>query len=65
MYELEEPDKGRAWMVAFSACIINLILSGLARMIGYLYVAVIKTYGLHKTGSNVAIHPQKFNTRSL
>ncbi|KAF8782660.1 Monocarboxylate transporter 9 like protein [Argiope bruennichi] len=44
MVELEEPDKGRAWLIAFSACIINMILSGLSRMIGILYVAVLDTY---------------------
>ncbi|GFU20744.1 monocarboxylate transporter 5, partial [Nephila pilipes] len=38
------PDKGRAWVIAFAACIINMILSGLSRMIGILYVAVIDTY---------------------
>ncbi|GFY62298.1 monocarboxylate transporter 5 [Trichonephila inaurata madagascariensis] len=46
MVELEEPDKGRAWVIAFAACIINMILSGLSRMIGILYVAVIDTYGV-------------------
>lgn len=46
MVELEEPDTGRAWVVAFAACIINAILSGISRMIGILYVAVIDTYGV-------------------
>ncbi|GIY23771.1 monocarboxylate transporter 5 [Caerostris darwini] len=46
MINLEEPDKGRAWVIAFSACIINMILSGLSRMIGILYVAVIDSYSV-------------------
>ncbi|KAG8200640.1 hypothetical protein JTE90_022262 [Oedothorax gibbosus] len=46
MVSLEEPDTGRAWVVAFAACIINMILSGISRMIGILYVAVIDTYGV-------------------
>ncbi|XP_054717562.1 monocarboxylate transporter 9-like [Uloborus diversus] len=48
MVELEEPDKGRAWLIAFCACIINMILSGLSRMIGILYVGVIGTYGVSR-----------------
>lgn len=44
MPSLEEPDKGHAWVVAIAACIINMILSGLSRMIGMLYVAVIDSY---------------------
>ncbi|KAG8200641.1 hypothetical protein JTE90_022263 [Oedothorax gibbosus] len=46
MIELEEPDKGRAWVVAIAACIINMILSGLSRMVGILYVSLIDTYGV-------------------
>lgn len=48
MPRLEEPDKGYAWVVAFSACIINMILSGLSRMIGLLYVACIDAYGISR-----------------
>lgn len=46
MVDLEEPDKGRAWVVALAACIINMIVSGLSRMIGILYVAVIDDYSI-------------------
>lgn len=48
MVKLEEPDKGQAWVVAISACIINMILSGLSRMIGILYVAVIRNYSVSR-----------------
>ncbi|CAL1275601.1 unnamed protein product [Larinioides sclopetarius] len=48
MIGLEEPDKGRAWVIAFSGCFINMILSGLSRMIGILYVAVIDTYSISR-----------------
>lgn len=48
MVKLEEPDKGQAWVVAICACIINMILSGLSRMIGLLYVAVIENYGVSR-----------------
>ncbi|KAG8178344.1 hypothetical protein JTE90_029298 [Oedothorax gibbosus] len=45
---LEKPDSGYAWVVVFAACIINGILSGMARMIGILYVAIIETYGVSR-----------------
>lgn len=48
MAKLEVPDKGQAWVVAIAACIINMILSGLSRMIGILYVSVIEAYGVSR-----------------
>lgn len=53
MVDLEEPDKGRAWLVALAACIINMILSGLSRMVGILYVAVIDEYGVTRQEATV------------
>ncbi|KAG8200642.1 hypothetical protein JTE90_022264 [Oedothorax gibbosus] len=46
MIELEEPDKGRAWVVAIASCIINLILSGISRCVSILYVSLIENYGV-------------------
>ncbi|GFR31563.1 monocarboxylate transporter 9 [Trichonephila clavata] len=48
MVKLEEPDSGYAWVIAFAACIINMILSGMSRMIGILYVAIIDEYGVSR-----------------
>ncbi|GIY68178.1 monocarboxylate transporter 2 [Caerostris darwini] len=53
MTELEEPDKGYAWVIAFAACIINMILSGMARMIGILYVAIIEDYRVTRKEASV------------
>ncbi|XP_035221583.1 monocarboxylate transporter 13-like isoform X1 [Stegodyphus dumicola] len=53
MAELELPDRGRAWVIAFAACIINMILSGLSRIIGILYVAVIETYGVTRQEATI------------
>ncbi|KFM58403.1 hypothetical protein X975_01527, partial [Stegodyphus mimosarum] len=53
MAELELPDRGRAWVIAFAACVINMILSGLSRMIGILYVAVIETYGVTRQEATI------------
>lgn len=41
----EGPDKGHAWVIAIAACVITMILSGISKMVGILYVAVIDTYG--------------------
>ncbi|XP_021002705.2 monocarboxylate transporter 12 [Parasteatoda tepidariorum] len=46
MTKLEVPDQGWAWVVAFAACIINMLLSGISRMIGILYVYVLQMYGI-------------------
>lgn len=46
MVDLEEPDKGRAWVVVFAACIINTILASLTRIISMVYVAVIDDYNV-------------------
>lgn len=40
----EGPDKGHAWVIAFTAGLITMILSGISKMVGILYVAVIDTY---------------------
>ncbi|XP_015925499.1 monocarboxylate transporter 9 [Parasteatoda tepidariorum] len=40
----EGPDKGHAWVIAFTAGMITMILSGISKMVGILYVAVIDTY---------------------
>lgn len=40
------PDKGHAWVIAMAACVITMILSGISKMVGILYVAVIDTYGV-------------------
>ncbi|KAF8778267.1 Monocarboxylate transporter 4 like protein [Argiope bruennichi] len=53
MATLEEPDKGYAWVIAFAACIINMILSGMSRMIGILYVAIIDEYGVTRKEASV------------
>ncbi|CAL1289225.1 unnamed protein product [Larinioides sclopetarius] len=53
MARLEEPDKGYAWVIAFAACIINMILSGMSRMIGILYVAIIDEYGVTRKEASV------------
>lgn len=53
MAGLEEPDKGYAWVVLLGACIINMILSGMARMIGLLYVAIIDAYGVTRKEASV------------
>lgn len=54
MAELEEPDKGYAWVVLLAACIINMILSGMAQMIGLLYVAIIDAYGVTRNEASVS-----------
>ncbi|XP_035222178.1 monocarboxylate transporter 9-like [Stegodyphus dumicola] len=41
----EGPDKGHAWVIAIAACVLTMILSGLSKVVGILYVAVIDTYG--------------------
>ncbi|KFM58411.1 Monocarboxylate transporter 9, partial [Stegodyphus mimosarum] len=43
---MEEPDKGYAWIIVIAAFTINMILSGMARMIGFLYVDIIEVYGV-------------------
>ncbi|XP_071041199.1 monocarboxylate transporter 12 isoform X3 [Parasteatoda tepidariorum] len=53
MYKLEEPDKGYAWVVALAACIVNMILSGITRMIGILYVAIIDEYEVTRQEASV------------
>ncbi|KAF8783065.1 Monocarboxylate transporter 5 like protein [Argiope bruennichi] len=42
----EGPDRGHAWVIACAACVITMILSGISKMVGILYVAVIETYGV-------------------
>ncbi|XP_054716635.1 monocarboxylate transporter 12-like [Uloborus diversus] len=48
MSQFEVPDRGRAWLIAFSACFINMILSGVGRAIGILYVVIIADYGVSR-----------------
>ncbi|KFM58399.1 Monocarboxylate transporter 9, partial [Stegodyphus mimosarum] len=40
------PDRGHAWVIAIAAGVITMILSGISKMVGILYVAVIDTYGV-------------------
>ncbi|GFY62301.1 monocarboxylate transporter 9 [Trichonephila inaurata madagascariensis] len=42
----EGPDRGHAWVIACAAMVITMILSGISKMVGILYVAVIETYGV-------------------
>ena len=44
----EGPDRGHAWVIAIAACVITMILSGISKMVGILYVAVIDTYGVSR-----------------
>ncbi|CAL1275595.1 unnamed protein product [Larinioides sclopetarius] len=44
----EGPDRGHAWVIACAACVITMILSGISKMVGILYVAVIDTYGVSR-----------------
>ncbi|XP_054716373.1 monocarboxylate transporter 9-like [Uloborus diversus] len=44
----EGPDKGHAWAIAIAAAVITMILSGISKMVGILYVAVIDTYGVSR-----------------
>ncbi|KFM82484.1 hypothetical protein X975_23724, partial [Stegodyphus mimosarum] len=44
MSRSEGPDRGHAWVIAIAACVITMILSGISKMVGILYVAVIDTY---------------------
>lgn len=44
----EGPDRGHAWIIAIAACVITMILSGISKMVGILYVAVIDTYGVSR-----------------
>lgn len=53
MVLLEKPDTGYAWVIAFAACIINMILSGISRMTGILYVAIIEAYGVSRQEASV------------
>lgn len=46
--KLEEPDKGQAWIVAVAASLICMIVGGLSRGSGLLYVAIIATYGVSR-----------------
>ncbi|KAG8177239.1 hypothetical protein JTE90_028694 [Oedothorax gibbosus] len=44
----EGPDRGHAWIIAMAAFVITMILSGISKMVGILYVAVIDTYGVSR-----------------
>lgn len=44
----EGPDKGHAWVIAIAACVITMILSGISKMVGILYVAVIETFDVSR-----------------
>ncbi|XP_071035756.1 monocarboxylate transporter 5-like [Parasteatoda tepidariorum] len=46
MVNLEMPDEGWAWVIAGAGCMINMLLSGLSRMIGILYVYVFQQYNV-------------------
>nr|XP_042901869.1 monocarboxylate transporter 9-like [Parasteatoda tepidariorum] len=41
---METPDGARAWLIAGAACVINMLLSGLSRMVGILYMAIMSNY---------------------
>ncbi|XP_015925477.2 monocarboxylate transporter 5-like isoform X1 [Parasteatoda tepidariorum] len=49
----EGPDQGHAWVIAFTASIITLILSGISKMVGILYVAVIDTYDVSREEATI------------
>ncbi|GIY90545.1 monocarboxylate transporter 9 [Caerostris extrusa] len=55
----EGPDRGHAWVIACAACVITMILSGISKMVGILYVAVIDTYGVSRREATFAFHLQK------
>ncbi|XP_035229243.1 monocarboxylate transporter 5-like [Stegodyphus dumicola] len=49
----EGPDQARSWAIAFAACIINSVLSGISRTTGLFYVALIETYGVSRLQANL------------
>ncbi|XP_054715305.1 monocarboxylate transporter 9-like [Uloborus diversus] len=81
MKNLEVPDKGYAWVIVFCAAVINTIVSGLSRMVGLLYVAILEEYAVprreaslpftvrnairHLTGPLVGVLGQKYGIRSV
>ncbi|XP_035221582.1 monocarboxylate transporter 5-like [Stegodyphus dumicola] len=49
----EGPDQARSWAIAFAACIINSVLSGISRTTGLFYVALIEKYGASRLEANL------------
>ncbi|KFM58406.1 Monocarboxylate transporter 5, partial [Stegodyphus mimosarum] len=49
----EGPDQPRSWAIAFAACVINSVLSGISRTTGLFYVALIETYGVSRLQANL------------
>ncbi|XP_042903086.1 uncharacterized protein [Parasteatoda tepidariorum] len=48
-----KPDDGFAWVVAIAACAINLIMAGLGRMSGILFVAFIEIFGVDRKSASM------------
>ncbi|GFU40624.1 hypothetical protein NPIL_134571 [Nephila pilipes] len=53
MARRDVPDSARSWAIALAACVINVLLSGITRATGHIYVALIDTYGVSRFQANL------------
>lgn len=51
--KVEGPDQARSWVIAFAACFIYILVSGIQRTTGLFYVAIINTYGVSRLQANL------------
>lgn len=53
MSTADHPDSARSWAIAAAAFVINIMLSGISRTTGLIYVALIDTYGITRMEANL------------
>ncbi|GFU40622.1 hypothetical protein NPIL_134561 [Nephila pilipes] len=47
------PDSARSWAIAFAAFVINVLMAGILRTTGHLYVSLMDTYGVSRFQANM------------
>ncbi|GFU49347.1 hypothetical protein NPIL_357691, partial [Nephila pilipes] len=47
------PDSPRSWAIALSAFVISLLIAGVLRTTGHLFVAIMDTYGASRFQANM------------